>query len=73
MELVGCRMMLIDGHVVESHVPASAVKRLLADYSAIWGNSLLGIPAGSLGMEGPRIRPLVTFGDSDEPQVFVIG
>lgn len=75
MELVGCRMMLIDGYVVESHVFASAVKRLLAECSDIWGNSLLGIPAGSPSMEGPRIRPLVTstFGDSGEPQMFVIG
>jgi hypothetical protein len=54
MEPVGCRMMLIDGYVVESHVFASAVKRLLAKCSAIWGNLLLGIPVCSPGMKGTR-------------------
>lgn len=75
MEPIGCRMTLIDGYVVESHVSASAVKRLLAKCSAVWGNLLLSIPTGSPGMDGPRIRPLVTstFGDNGEPQVFVIG
>jgi hypothetical protein len=30
-KLVGCHIMLIDGYVVEGHVPASAIKKLLTE------------------------------------------
>ncbi|UEM21318.1 DUF411 domain-containing protein [Skermanella mucosa] len=74
MDFVGCHMMLIDSYVVESHVSAAAVKRLLADRSVVKGISLPGMPVGSPGMERPRIKPLVTytFGGNDEPQVFAV-
>jgi hypothetical protein len=74
MDLVGCHMMLVDGYVVEGHVSAAAVKRLLAERPAIKGISLPGMPVGSPGMEGPRTEPLVTytFGGGGEPQVFAV-
>jgi hypothetical protein len=74
VEFVGCHMMLIDSYVVEGHVSATAVKRLLAERPAIKGISLPGMPEGSPGMKGPRIEPLVTytFGRSSEPQVFAV-
>jgi hypothetical protein len=74
VEFVGCHMMLIDRYVVEGHVSATAVKRLLAEHLAIKGISLPGMPVGSPGMEGPRTEPLVTytFGSTGEPQVFAV-
>lgn len=74
MELVGCHMMQIGGYVVEGHVSAAVVKRLLAERPAIKGISLPGMPVGSPGMEGPRTEPLVTytFGGQGEPQVFAV-
>ncbi|HYG90489.1 MAG TPA: DUF411 domain-containing protein [Azospirillum sp.] len=74
MELVGCHMMLIGGYVVEGHISAAVVKRLLAERPAVKGISLPGMPIGSPGMEGPRTEPLVTytFGNGGEPQVFAV-
>jgi hypothetical protein len=40
-----------DGYFVEGHVPADDVKRLLAEHPAARGLAVLGMPAGSPGME----------------------
>jgi hypothetical protein len=74
MDLVGCHMMVIGGYVVEGHVSAPVIKRLLAERPPIKGIALPGMPIGSPGMEGPRTEPLVTytFGGSGEPQVFAV-
>ena len=74
LDLVGCHMMVIDGYVVEGHVSAATVKRLLTERPPVKGISLPGMPIGSPGMEGPRTEPLVTysFGASGEPQVFAV-
>lgn len=74
MDLVGCHMLLIDGYVVEGHVSAATVKRLLTERPAVKGISLPGMPIGSPGMEGPKTEPFIiyTFGGSGEPQVFAV-
>ena len=41
------------GYVVEGHVPAADVRRMLTDKPAIAGISAPGMPMGSPGMEGP--------------------
>jgi hypothetical protein len=73
MELVGCHMLLIDGYVVEGHVSAAAIKRLLAERPAVKGISLPGMPTGSPGMSGPKTEPftIYTFGGG-EPRVFAV-
>jgi hypothetical protein len=73
-DLVGCHMILIDGYVVEGHVSAAAIKRLLAERPAVKGISLPGMPMGSPGMEGPKSEPLViyTFGGAVAPEVFAV-
>ncbi|MFC6388742.1 MULTISPECIES: DUF411 domain-containing protein [Methylorubrum] len=57
---------LIDGYVVEGHVPVAQVKRLLAERPAIKGISLPGMPAGSPGMDGEKAEPFTVYeiGDS---------
>jgi hypothetical protein len=74
MDLVGCHMLLIDGYVVEGHVSAATIKRLLAERPAVKGISLPGMPIGSPGMEGPKTEPftIYTFARSGEPQVFAV-
>jgi hypothetical protein len=53
-DLQSCHTALVDGFVLEGHVPASAVRRLLADRPAeIRGLSVPGMPIGSPGMEVP--------------------
>jgi hypothetical protein len=46
-----CHTALVDGYVVEGHVPAEDVKRLLAQRPAALGLAVPGMPIGSPGME----------------------
>jgi len=49
-----CHTATVGGYVVEGHVPAADVRRLLAERPAITGLAVPGMPMGSPGMEGPR-------------------
>lgn len=51
--LSSCHTALIEGYVLEGHVPASDVARLLAERPAITGLAVPGMPMGSPGMEHP--------------------
>jgi hypothetical protein len=69
--LEGCHTMLIGGYVVEGHVPAAIINKLLAEHPNIKGVSLRGMPAGSPGMTGSKTEPFTIYEISDgEPKVF---
>jgi hypothetical protein len=51
--LGSCHTARIGGYIVEGHVPAADVKRMLADKPDIAGIAAPGMPQGSPGMEGP--------------------
>ncbi len=51
--LTSCHTALVDGYVVEGHVPAGDIDRLLAERPEIAGLSAPGMPIGSPGMEMP--------------------
>ena len=62
--LRACHTALVDGHVVEGHVPAADVRRFLAERPVVGGRparglAVPGMPAGSPGMEGSRREPYV--------------
>ena len=48
-----CHTAKVDGYVVEGHVPADDIKRLLTERPVIKGLAVPGMPMGSPGMEGP--------------------
>lgn len=48
--LVGCHLTKIDGYVIEGHIPASIVQKLLAEHPPIKGLAIAGMPAGLPGM-----------------------
>jgi len=50
--LESCHTALVGGYVVEGHVPADVIQRLLRERPAIAGIAVPGMPAGSPGMEG---------------------
>lgn len=51
--LQSCHTAIVDGYVIEGHVPATEVARLLAERpSDILGLAVPGMPLGSPGMEG---------------------
>ena len=56
-DLEGCHTTLVEGYVVEGHVPVAAQKRLLSEKPAIKGISLPGMPEGSPGMTGTKEGP----------------
>ncbi|MEQ8331347.1 MAG: DUF411 domain-containing protein [Longimicrobiales bacterium] len=56
-QMSSCHTALVDGYVVEGHVPADVVARLLAERPDVAGIAVPGMPIGSPGMEGPGARP----------------
>jgi hypothetical protein len=53
-----CHTALIGGYVVEGHVPAPTIRRLLAERPQIAGIGLPGMPATSPGMGPARMGSL---------------
>ena len=49
--LAGCHTGVVEGYVLEGHVPAADVKRLLAAKPQAVGLAVPGMPVGSPGME----------------------
>ncbi|MEE7464973.1 metal-binding protein [Methylobacterium fujisawaense] len=56
-DLASCHTALVDGYVVEGHVPAGAIKRLLAEKPKGTGLAVPGMPVGSPGMEVGGMEP----------------
>lgn len=52
-QLSACHTALAGGYVIEGHVPADTVKRILRDRPNIAGIAVPGMPVGSPGMETP--------------------
>lgn len=49
-----CHTALVNGYVVEGHVPARDIHRLLKERPRAVGISVPGMPVGSPGMDGPE-------------------
>jgi hypothetical protein len=47
----------VSGYVVEGHVPADVIDRLLRERPAVVGIAVPGMPAGAPGMEVPGRPP----------------
>ncbi|MCU7849491.1 MAG: DUF411 domain-containing protein [Candidatus Thiodiazotropha sp. (ex Lucinoma kastoroae)] len=52
--LQSCHTALVGDYIVEGHVPADDITRLLKEKPAVKGVTVPGMPMGSPGMEGPR-------------------
>lgn len=57
--LWSCHTAEIGGYVIEGHVPAAAIHRLLAERPSVRGLAVPGMPIGSPGMEVPSQPPEV--------------
>lgn len=72
-DLASCHTALVRGYLIEGHVPAQDIRRLLAEHPKAKGLAVPGMPIGSPGMEqGDRIDPykVVLFSDDAPPSVF---
>ena len=72
--LQACHTALVEGYVVEGHVPADVIDRLLRERPAIAGLAVPGMPSGSPGMESPGRAPepyqVIAFERSGRTSVF---
>ena len=50
--LASCHTALVGGYVIEGHVPADLIQRLIKQKPAAVGLAVPGMPTGSPGMEG---------------------
>ena len=73
-ELGSCHTGVIDGYALEGHVPASEIKRLLAEKPKARGLAVPGMPVGSPGMEtGGTLRDafdVVLFSDDGRRSIY---
>jgi hypothetical protein len=75
-DLAACHTAEVEGYVLEGHVPAAAVRRLLEQRPTAIGLAVPGMPAGSPGMEGgtPQRYDVVLFGKTGrQPFMHFVG
>jgi hypothetical protein len=69
-----CHTATVGGYVIEGHVPAADIKRLLKERPGVVGLAVPGMPAGSPGMEVPggRVAPydVIAFDKTGKTRVF---
>jgi hypothetical protein len=68
--LAACHTAEVGGYVIEGHVPADSIKRLLAEKPQAAGLAVPGMPVGSPGMEAEGMEPdtyeVILFGPSGQ-------
>jgi hypothetical protein len=70
-KLHSCHTALIDGYVIEGHVPADVIQRLLKEKPAVLGLAVPGMPVGSPGMEGGKPEPYNVFTFDKDGKILV--
>lgn len=67
-----CHTAIVNGYVIEGHVPAAEIHRLLKSKAKVAGLAVPGMPIGSPGMEGANPRPydVLSFDKSGKTAVF---
>ena len=56
-----CHTAFVNDYVIEGHVPASDIKKLLTEKRNVAGLTVPGMPMGSPGMEGNRVDKYSVF------------
>jgi hypothetical protein len=73
-KLASCHTAYINGYVIEGHVPAADIKRMLKEKPQIAGLTAPGMPMKSPGMQAPGLPPrgydVLSFDKSGKSQVY---
>jgi len=71
-KLYACHTALIDGYIIEGHVPADLIYKLLKEKPPVLGLAVPGMPVGSPGMEGGKPEPyeVLTFDKNGKTTVY---
>ena len=70
--LQSCHTAKVGDYVIEGHVPADLISKLLVEKPKIKGLAVPGMPMGSPGMEGPRKDDydIVTFSENGRTSIY---
>ena len=70
--LTACHTAVVNGYLIEGHVPASDIARLLKEKPKVAGLAVPGMPMGSPGMEGPREQhyQVLSFDKAGKTKIF---
>lgn len=75
-KLSSCHTATVEGYVIEGHVPADLIVRLLAERPRVVGLAVPGMPVGSPGMDVPghpaQRYEVLTFDAKGETRVFAV-
>ncbi|MDX1435159.1 MAG: DUF411 domain-containing protein [Anaerolineales bacterium] len=73
-DLQSCHTAIVDGYIIEGHVPVEDMEKLLAEKPDITGLAVAGMPIGSPGMEteGVAAEPfdVIAFDDRGNTYIF---
>jgi hypothetical protein len=51
LQIQSCHTAIVDGYVIEGHVPVAEIERMLSERPDVVGLAVIGMPVGSPGME----------------------
>ena len=70
--LTACHTAVVNGYLIEGHVPAADIARLLKEKPKVAGLAVPGMPMGSPGMEGPRKQhyQVLSFDKAGKTKIF---
>ncbi len=71
-KLAACHTAVVNGYLIEGHVSAEDIDRLLAQKPTIAGIAVPGMPTSSPGMDGPRTQgyQVLSFDKTGHTKVF---
>ena len=72
--LQSCHTAVVDGYIIEGHVPATEIERLISERPDIAGLAVPGMPDGAPGMEvegyAPQPFDVIAFDKSGGSEIF---
>jgi hypothetical protein len=70
--LSSCHTGVVNGYLIEGHVPAADIARLLKEKPKVAGLAVPGMPMGSPGMEGPLTQhyQVLSFDKAGKTKIF---
>jgi len=70
-ELASCHTALVEGYVLEGHVPADIIASILSERPDILGVAVPGMPPGSPGMDASGAQPYDVLAFSEDGQSWI--
>lgn len=69
-QLASCHTAIVDGYVVEGHVPLPAIEKLITERPDVHGIAVPGMPQDSPGMGGGGVQDVFAFTRNGRTRLF---